>query len=641
MFLPAFMAWVYSVPLGQTPQSAAAIAVDSDGNSYIAGDAGQTQTASSVTKLDSVTGRVVWSTVLRGTQITTIAVNGAGEVYAGGMATTAFGAAENGVGFLAKLSADGSKVILSAFLGHARTTVTALTLDAAGRICLTGDTNDRGFPTTAGAFQPKAPVTVYQGNIFVTRLTPDASAASFSTMIDGSLEEHTRGIALDSAGNVYVTGYTYSRDFPVTQGAYRTQLDVSGLSGFVAKVDSSGSTLRYSTLLPAGISVGIGVDGGGNAVVASSEGVVRKLNPGGTGVLWQATVTGTSGDKLNALALDVSGNTYLTGTTKSANLPVRDPSQACHFAGSAAGSSDAFLTTLDSRGNITSGTYVNDTAGVRIATDAIGAAYLAGSTSVMKFDLTRNPSQPLQLACWAHGATFTAGPVAPGELVSLFGSGLGPDEPASLKLDSNGRVSNSLAGTQVLFDGLPAPLLYAQSAQINAVAPWELGGKTTTEICVVHSGARTNCLTSQVRAMSFGFFNGVDGNPVVVNPDGAINSADHPAAIGDTILLFATGAGVTTPLQLDGEVTAFAMPQATPLTVKFNNGFTVIVNLFSWTYQELYANAMVGYFGPAPSLVAGISQINVQVPPLTVNGRLPVYFSIAPTQQAAAIVWVR
>jgi uncharacterized protein (TIGR03437 family) len=627
MLILALMAVAYSVPIGPPSMTNTTIAVDAAGNSYIAGYADQTGTAAFVSKLDSATGKVIWSAALQNTQIKSIAVNGNSEVYLGGTTNNA------SVGYLAKLSADGSKVQFSTSLGHAQTAVTALALDATGYVYVTGDTNDRNFPTTPGAFQPKAPVTPYQGNIFLAKFTADASTLIFSTMLDGSLEEHARAIAVDTAGNIYIAGNTYSTDFPVTPGAYQTSLNASGLSGFVMKVDSSGKSLAYSTLLPSGIVAGVGIDTTGNAYVASSDGVVRKLNPAGAALLWQTAVTGTAGDRLTALAIDTSGNSYLTGSTKSANLPLKAPLQACHFAGMTNPATDAFLTRLDSSGNITAATYLGDsgnTGGVGIATDPAGAVYLAGPMIAVKINPALSPAQAVPFACWSNAATLTAATVVPGGLVSLFGSGLGPDQAAGLKLDANGRVSSTLADTQVLFDGVPAPLLYVQSGQINAVAPFELDGRITTEICVIRSNARLGCLNSQVTGAGFSFFNGNDGSPIVVNQDGTINSPDHPTTSGNTVLLFGTGAGTTIPTQADGEVTAGASPQSTAqITALFENGSALVTPPFGGfpRLQTQYANATVAYIGPAPAIVAGVTQLNLQVPALQVSGRLSVNFT--------------
>ncbi len=138
MLILALMAVVYSAPIGQPSMTSTAIAVDTSGNSYVAGYADQTGTRSFVNKLDSATGKVIWSAALQISPIKTIAVNGKGETYVGGSTSDA-------QGYLAKLSADGSKVLFSTSLGHTQTSVTALAVDPAGNIYVTGDTNDRSF----------------------------------------------------------------------------------------------------------------------------------------------------------------------------------------------------------------------------------------------------------------------------------------------------------------------------------------------------------------------------------------------------------------------------------------------------------------------------------------------------------------
>jgi uncharacterized protein (TIGR03437 family) len=145
----------------------------------------------------------------------------------------------------------------------------------------------------------------------------------------------------------------------------------------------------------------------------------------------------------------------------------------------------------------------------------------------------------------------------------------------------------------------------------------------------------------------FTFFTANDGSPIVVNQDGTINSQGNPTTAGGVVLLFGTGAGTTVPAQADGEVTLGASPQSTAqLTAMFENGTALVTPPFGGfpRLQTQYAAANLTYVGPAPSLVAGVTQVNVQVPALIVNGRVGVVFTFrwhSVLSPATASVWVR
>ncbi len=160
------------------------------------------------------------------------------------------------------------------------------------------------------------------------------------------------------------------------------------------------------------------------------------------------------------------------------------------------------------------------------------------------------------------------------------------------------------------FDGKPAPLIWVQDAQINAVAPWSLTPGQTTQVCVSYQNVKTNCLTVPVAQASPGVFT-VDGvHAAALNQDGTINSADHPAPVGSIISVWATGLGPIDPAQGDGTLVGFPLPANTAqVTV---HAIAVIIAPFGPGYS-IITPFVVTYAGPAPYLVAGTSQINFQV----------------------------
>ena len=160
---------------------------------------------------------------------------------------------------------------------------------------------------------------------------------------------------------------------------------------------------------------------------------------------------------------------------------------------------------------------------------------------------------------------------------------------------------------EVTFDGTLAPLLWVQAAQINVVAPWRLTPGQTTQVCVAYNGVKTNCLSWPVVQSAPAVFT-VDGvYAAALNQDGSINTADNPAAPGSIVSIFATGLGPISPAQADGSLVGLPLP---------NNVLPVGVEA-QWAsgipFHPGLATFDVTYAGPAPFLVAGVSQINFRI----------------------------
>ena len=215
-----------------------------------------------------------------------------------------------------------------------------------------------------------------------------------------------------------------------------------------------------------------------------------------------------------------------------------------------------------------------------------------------------------------NAASYASDAVSPGELVTLFGMNLGPPTPASLQLDSSGLVSTNLASTRVLFDGIPAPMIYAGANQVSAVVPYGLTNPTT-QVQVEYQGATSSSFAMNVVAATPALFTANSsgaGQAAALNQDGSVNSSAHPAKAGSVIVLYATGGGATTPAEVDGAVIGTSnLPQPVlPVTVAING-----------------QAAQVYYAGAAPGMVAGVLQINVQVPAGTQTGSaVPVTFTV-------------
>lgn len=221
------------------------------------------------------------------------------------------------------------------------------------------------------------------------------------------------------------------------------------------------------------------------------------------------------------------------------------------------------------------------------------------------------------------GANYTYGTLAPGEIVTIFGLQFGPQTliPAQV---SNGAYATTLGQTRVLFDGVPAALLYAAPNQISAITPYEVSGKRQTTIQVQYQGRSTNAVAMPVD-LSYPALFTLDGSGgasiggvaystqgAILNQDASVNSANNPAGRGSTVVLYATGEGMTSPAGVDGRVAATVYPKPVlPVTVTIGG-----------------RPAVVQYAGAAPGDVAGVMQINAVIPADCPTGDVPVAISV-------------
>ena len=197
-----------------------------------------------------------------------------------------------------------------------------------------------------------------------------------------------------------------------------------------------------------------------------------------------------------------------------------------------------------------------------------------------------------------NAASFQQGPVAPGEIVTIFGSGIGPVAGAGAQLDAQGRLAALIAGTQVLFDRTPAPLAYVSAQQINAIVPYEVAGQKSTQMVVTRNGQSSPPIALPVAAASPAVILDSPGRAAVLNEDGLRNSPQVGAPRGTVVTLFGTGEGQTNPPGVTGSISGSDPPKpAAPLTVQIGG-----------------VNADILYAGSAPGEVAGLLQLNVRVP---------------------------
>jgi hypothetical protein len=318
----------------------------------------------------------------------------------------------NGDAFVAKLNASGSGLVYATYLGAAAGEAgNAIAVDDAGAAYVTGVTQSPGFPVTPGSFQ-----TTYHGGIdaFAVKLTPDGSGLAYGTFLGGGKDDFGNGIAVDGAGDAFITGRTKSYDFPVTPGAFETTYEptTTGGTGFVTELNAAGSSAVYSTFLGghdwdnAGA---VAVDAAGSAYVSGSAyshdfpttpgsydptyptgaqpaTFVVKFNPGGGSLAYGTFLGGAGGSDGLGIYVDGAGNAYATGQY-GGDFPF-----TVHF-GPPTG--NAFVAKFSADGSqlVYSVAVGGNFGGVAVAVDAAGNAYMTGTTNHADFPTTPDAFQ--------------------------------------------------------------------------------------------------------------------------------------------------------------------------------------------------------------------------------------------------------
>jgi beta-propeller repeat-containing protein len=456
---------VYSTYLGGTNggENGTGIAVDAAGNAYVTGHTGAIdfptvnplqpdsggQTDVFVSKLNRSGSALMYSTYLGGSDgddSSSIAVDASGSAYVTGSTASAdfptinafqpvFGGGEPAGGgfldaFVAKLDPTGSTLLYASYLGGSTGSGTSggaevglgIAVDVSGNAYVTGVTGSTDFPTVNALQSARAG----NGDAFVAKISASGNALLYSTYLGGGSLDPGVGqdlvnpdtgadIAVDQAGNAYVTGYTASSDFP-TLNAF--QSDRHGtFDAFVTKLNPTGSAIVYSTYIGGSggeIGHGIAVDAVGNAYVTgltdstdfptvnpsqsvlggSSDAFVIKLNPAGFALVYSTYIGGPASDDSYGIAVDLAGNAYITGVTYSDTFPTTPDAFDTTFDGNG----DGFVTKLNPAGSdFVYSTFLGGSEdgdyGNAIAVDSAGNAYVIGQTGSTDFPTTAGTLQ--------------------------------------------------------------------------------------------------------------------------------------------------------------------------------------------------------------------------------------------------------
>ncbi len=561
---------------GSVYDSATAIAVDAAGNAFVAGRTaspdfpvtagaalgtpatGISDQRSFLTKLDP-TGNTVFSTLLGGSAASVaqaIALTPSKEIVVGGtVQSTGFPVTPGAINmplqsdspYLLKLDAAGKDVLFSA----AGVGGSSIVVDAIGNIYVAGTTRSLDYPTTPGAYQPTFPTTSictspsclggFPGaNQYVSKIDPMGSHLIYSTALTGMFTSVNNGLAVDNAGNAYVTGFAgegYPYTLPPGTQPFGLPFEILG-TPFVSKLDPSGSHLLFS-LPTGGVGVGLGADGSlyaggqlgfaGNALQSyaayvtppSFEDVPPQCLPNRHGIrssAYAAQIDPLSGMITNTqfvggatLALTGTSLTglklWLTGTTDDPQVPlVPGPPPPYVVPGTAA---------------------------------SFGAGAYLGAIDFTPFPFLPRP----RIACILDGADFSPVSVpARLQVLSVFGSNLGPEQAAGA-----GGQGAELAGVRVDFGNMPATLLYASATQLNLAVPVIPGVDDSSPLTVTFDGTPSLPRKIWLTGVNPHFFLNADvdvngmASLVALNPDGSQNSPQNPAPAGSVVSVFVNG----------------------------------------------------------------------------------------------------
>ncbi len=405
----------------------------------------------------------------------------------------------------------------------------AMTVDSTGAVYIVGSAAARGFRTTPGAFQPGCDDCDWSA-AFVTKLSPDLQAVVYSTLIGDRGVSGATAIQVARDGTAFLAGYILGgagdSPFPTTPGAFQRQLD-----------REPGLWL-----------------GRGGLILGPSTGFISRLNTDGTGLIASTLLGGSLSESIDGLALDDRGHVLVHGIAQSQDFPATGVFERPCGPDRGRSYSTRFLTRLDpllqqvEKSIAAAGI---DSQGLPSG-PVRGAIFLVLGSSVALADLDRDDASGV--ACLVSGASYKGlSAVTPGQLVTVFGRGLGPD--TLVAFETGAPIPTAFDGTEVLFNGVRAPILAALSSQLNVVAP--LGLEPNVWMEIKRNGERiylrnlrwfTNNPDPMLLVTKTGAAIASPESPYLLladalNEDGSRNLSGNPAVPGSVVTVFTTGLG--------------------------------------------------------------------------------------------------
>jgi uncharacterized protein (TIGR03437 family) len=484
-----------------------------------------------------------------------------------------------------KTDAAGRQIYGTAIGGSQDEFVGRIKVDPLGNLYLVGSTNSQDYPAMSPQVAGTAMVALKldaTGNIiYNSRITSPGTVLTMNLDMAGDLYiggiPNPSGAAgfiakLDTTGNSAAATYTEAQ---VSNVIIRQNGDVLFSMGkTIAALDGALSRWLFSTLTDVDTNIAnLGVDSANNIYVAVPD-AVRKFAPDGGQLLWARNFAPAS---FPQFAMTPSGTAFLFGGAPP-NYPNLNGTQACGTELSVPVSGVAvpagtygFLTAIGPEGDTQYATFMAEEIPrfLPIMVSADGRAYalseafltLDGRPSrwqgIVRFDPGHLASPHTSAGCLVHSATLQVSPIAPGTIMTLFGEQMGPAIGTSFVLQ-DGHVPFNIAGASVTVDGKSAPVLYAQAGQINFIAPWSLRTDGTRVPICVQMNAANSCLSAPTALIAPGLFV-VNSQIAAINPDGTINSPQHPAPSGSYVSVYMTGGGQIQAPMVDGKVAGFEL----------------------------------------------------------------------------------
>lgn len=610
--------------------------------------------------------------------------SGTGELWSGCVAATAWIPCSDAV--ITKYSSSGKLLFRTYLSGTRRDLINSIKPTQDGNLIITGITESSNFPISADAYQkvlnnifPTRPPGLYEinGNHFAAILNPSSGRLQHSTYLPKPSRDALVNTVVAN-NSIYFIYYRALPQLPVSGGAFQSTCSSNPCTdGYAIRLNSSLKEAIYATYLPGWMSsFQIHTDGslyfGGFAdssfpttpnafqkTTTDRNGFLARLHPNGGHLIFGTFYNRAELDGIHELAVAPDGSVWATASLS----PYREKLFRLNESGSKVLHETEVDTQyhlgLDKNGNIFSFVYDSDIrpsenallsyscgAGAFIKRNPQGeqtfATYLPAHSnfeglnennelllksndgSLLRLIENQAPSAPYA-GCVLDAAQFTSNrPLTPGELVSIFGTGLGPKTGVSFQLE-NDRLPRELAGTQVLINGEPASLLYVSDTQINLVLPYTLEQNSQPVIQVITPGSGTSGMGNKIqsykvhRSEVYIFqIQEHGGLAAALNQDNTLNTRQNPAKRGSSIVLFGTGGGETEPVSVSGEVT--------PLMVHPLKDPYLRVRIPGSAYLT------IEYAGGAPGLVSGVTQINLKIPAdlpdsALTDGMLPIYIS--------------
>lgn len=371
----------------------------------------------------------------------------------------------------------------STFLGGGKTDIAYdVAVDTTGAAYITGMTDSTDLQTTSSAFQRLYPGGV---NAFVAKVNPSGTALVYFTYLGGTIHDEAQSIAVDASGSAYITGWTTSPDFPVS-GAIQSVIGSGARDAFVVKLNPAGSAIIWSTFLGGADddwSNSVALDGAGStyvtgytrstnfptaspyqaALASAQDGFVAKINSAGSALVFSTYLGGNGEDRPASIAVDATGASYVAGRTNSTNFPIAGPIQA-----TLGGSYDLFVTKLNPSGSsLVYSTYLGGSRpeqavyGRCVAVDSAGAAYVVATTMSIDFPVVN----AIRASNRSILGTITVSKLAPNGASLVYSSYLGgsvSDSGYAVAIDAAQRVYLTGSASSVNF-----PIVNSDSTQFS------------------------------------------------------------------------------------------------------------------------------------------------------------------------------